>query len=233
MPTDIAHRLNGVRDQIADAARRSGRLPTAVRLVAVSKTFPLEAIRAAAAAGQVDFGENKVQEAHTKIEGAGPMPLRWHLLGHLQSNKARKAAALFDMIHSVDSVELLRRLDAGASDRGRVVDILIQVDLGNEATKFGASPSEVPRFIDAAIGFRHARLAGLMTLPPAVDEPEDARPYFAELRRLRDSLVASGVPGERLRELSMGMSHDFQVAIEEGATIVRVGSAIFGARTYA
>lgn len=232
MPTDIALRLHGVREQIADAARRSGRLPDSVRLVAVSKTFPLTAIRAAADAGQIDFGENKVQEAQGKIESASTLPLRWHFLGHLQSNKARKAAALFDVIHSVDSVDLLRKLDAGAAERGRVIEVLIQVDLGNEATKFGAVPADVPAILDAASECRHARLAGLMTLPPAVANPDDARPYFAELRRLRDSYIAGGLPAGQLAELSMGMSHDFAVAIEEGATLVRVGSAIFGDRVY-
>lgn len=231
-PSDLALRLNGVREQIADAARRANRLPASIRLVAVSKTFPLDAIRAAAAAGQVDFGENKVQEAQGKIEQSGTLPLRWHYIGHLQSNKARKAAALFDVIHSVDSVDLLRKIDAGAADRGRQVDVLIQVDLASEPTKFGAVPTDIPPILEAAAACRWARLAGLMTLPPAVDDPNEARPYFAELRRLRDSYIASGVPAEHMRELSMGMSHDFGVAIEEGATLVRIGSAIFGERSY-
>jgi PLP dependent protein len=231
-PSDIAHRLNGVREQIAGAAGRSGRSPSSVCLVAVSKTFPVDAVRAAALAGQVDFGENKVQEAHAKIAAASTLPLRWHFIGHLQSNKARRAAALFDVIHSIDSVDLLRKVDAGAADRGRHVDVLIQVDLGHEPTKHGAPASDVAAIIEAASGCRWARLVGLMTIPPAADDPAEARPFFAELQRLRNGYVAAGVPGDQLRELSMGMSHDFEVAIEEGSTMVRIGTAIFGERSY-
>jgi pyridoxal phosphate enzyme (YggS family) len=232
MHTDIAHRLTGVREQIANAASRAGRPPSSVRLVAVSKTFPLEAVRQAAATGQVDFGENKVQEGQAKIVAAGSLPLRWHLLGHLQSNKAKKAAALFDVIHSIDSADLLRRVDAAAAERGRRVDVLIQVDLAGESTKFGASEADVPAIIEAARGCAFARLTGLMMLPPAADDPADARPFFRALRALRDRYVAQGVPASMLTDLSMGMSHDFEVAVEEGATIVRVGSAIFGERSY-
>ncbi len=232
MPTDIALRLKGVRDRIADAARRSHRAPSSVRLVAVSKTFPIDAVRAAAAEGQIDFGENKVQEGASKIVEAGALPLRWHLIGHLQSNKAKKAAASFDVIHSVDSIELLRKIDEGAAARQRPIDVLIQVDLAQEPTKHGAPEADVPAIIDAATGCSWARLVGLMLLPPAVDDPNDARPYFAALRALRDSYVHGGVPAAMLAELSMGMSHDFEVAVEEGATMVRVGSAIFGERHY-
>jgi len=230
--SDIAQRLNGVRERIADAASRVHRLPASVRLVAVSKTFPIEAVRAAAACGQVDFGENKVQEAQAKIQAAGGLPLRWHLIGHLQSNKARRAAANFDVIHSIDSADLLRTVDDAAARNERHVDVLIQVDLASEPTKFGVPPGEVPGVIDAALGCRRAHLVGLMMLPPATDNPEDARAYFAELRALRDLYVRQGLAPEMMRELSMGMSHDYEVAIEEGATIVRVGSAIFGDRTY-
>ena len=233
MTTDIAFRLNGVRDRIADAARRSGRSPSSVRLVAVSKTFPIDAVRRAAAEGQIDFGENKVQEGVSKILAAGALPLRWHLIGHLQSNKARKAAASFDAIHSIDSVELLRKVDEGAATSQRHVDVLIQVDLAREPTKHGASEHEVASIIEAALSCGWARLTGLMVLPPAVDDADLARPYFAALRELRDRFVRGGVPGQALADLSMGMSHDFEVAVEEGATMVRVGSAIFGDRTYA
>ena len=232
-PPDIARRLNGVRDRIADAARRSGRLPSSVRLVAVSKTFPLDAIRIAVQSGQIDFGENKVQEAQTKILGAGSLPVRWHLIGHLQSNKAKKAASLFDTVHSIDSVDLLKKLDEGVAEKGRQVDVLIQVDLAGEQTKHGAPESEVPAIIDVAMACKAVRLSGLMVLPPAVDDARDARPYFAALRDLRDRYVAQGIPAVNLAELSMGMSHDFEVAVEEGATMVRVGSEIFGERTYA
>jgi pyridoxal phosphate enzyme (YggS family) len=231
-PPDIARRLNGVRDRIADAARRAGRLPASVRLVAVSKTFPLEAIRAASQSGQLDFGENKIQEAQAKILAAGSLPLRWHFIGHLQSNKARKAGALFDVIHSIDSVDLLRTVDEAVAEKGRHVEVLIQVDLARESTKHGAPESEVPAIIEAALGCRALRLSGLMMLPPAVADPADARPYFAAVRDLRERYVAQGVPAANLTELSMGMSHDFEVAIEEGATMVRVGSEIFGARSY-
>jgi len=231
-PPEIARRLNGVRDRIADAARRAGRLPSSVRLVAVSKTFPLESIRAAARSGQVDFGENKVQEAQAKILAAGSLPLRWHFIGHLQSNKARKAAALFDVIHSIDSVDLLRKVDEEVAEKDRQVEVLIQVDLAGELTKHGAPESELSAIIEAALGCKAVRLSGLMMLPPAVADPADARPYFAAVRDLRERYVAQGVPAANLTELSMGMSHDFEVAIEEGATIVRVGSEIFGERAY-
>ncbi len=230
-PSEIQQRLNGVRERIADAARRSGRPPDSVRLVAVSKTFPIDTIRAAASAGQMDFGENKVQEAQAKVLEAGALPVRWHLIGHLQSNKARKAAALFDAIHTIDSADLLRKVDEAAAERRRTIDVLIQVDLAQEPTKHGASAGDVRSIIDAALGCQAARLAGLMVLPPATEEPEGARPFFAELRRLRDGFLAAGVAPGMLRELSMGMSHDFEVAIEEGATLVRVGSAIFGDRS--
>lgn len=226
---DIVSRLNGVRDRIANAVRRSGRPSSSVRLIAVSKTFPVDAVRAAASAGQIEFGENKVQEAQAKIPALGGLPLRWHLVGHLQSNKARKAAALFDVVHSVDSVDLLRTLDDGAADRRRTVDVLIQVDLAREPTKHGAPVDTIPALVEAAGACRSARLVGLMLLPPALG-PDGTRPYFAALRDLRDDLVRSGADGSALRELSMGMSDDFETAIEEGATMVRVGSAIFGAR---
>ena len=229
----IPKRLAEVRDRIADAASRSGRRPDDVRLIAVSKTHPIEAVRAAFDAGQRDFGENKVQEALQKIAQAADMGIRWHLIGHLQSNKARKAAQAAGAIHAIDSIELLKKVDQAASEAGRTVDVLIQVDLALEDTKFGAPVGEVQSIVDAAAGCTAARLTGLMLLPPLVANPEDARPWFAELRTLRDEMVAAGAPADRLRELSMGMSHDFEVAIAEGATMVRVGTAIFGERHYA
>ncbi len=226
----IADRLTEVRARIAGAARSAGRDPASVRLVAVSKTFPVEDIHAAVRAGQLDFGENRVQEALQKIAASTDFPIRWHLLGHLQTNKARKAGPAFAMIQSVDSVELVQKLDAAATEAGRAPELLIQVDLAGEATKFGVPPAEVPRLFDAAAACRAARVVGLMTLPPAPDTPEDARPYFRRLRDLRDEWLAAGVPASMLGELSMGMSGDFEVAIQEGATIVRVGTAIFGRR---
>lgn len=229
----VPQRLAEIRNRIADAAGRAGRSPDSVRLIAVSKTHPIDAVRAAAEAGQLDFGENKVQEALQKIAQSTDTSLRWHLIGHLQSNKARKAAAAVGAIHAIDSVELLKRVDQAARDAGRTVDVLIQVDLALEDTKHGAPIDEVGAIVGAAADCTAARLSGLMLLPPLVSNPQDARPWFARLRGLRDELLSQGVPADRLRDLSMGMSHDFEVAIEEGATMVRVGTAIFGERHYA
>jgi len=226
----IAANLAEVRRRIARAAARAGCDPVAIRLVAVSKTFPINLIREAYAAGQREFGENRVQEALQKIAGSTDLEIRWHLLGHLQTNKARKAGPAFATIQSVDSLELLQKLDRAADEAGTKPELLIQVDLAGEATKFGAPPSEVPRLFEAAAACRAASITGLMTLPPVPDTPEDARPWFRMLRDLRDGWLASGVPAAMLRELSMGMSGDFEVAIHEGATMVRVGTAIFGGR---
>jgi pyridoxal phosphate enzyme (YggS family) len=226
----IAERLAGVRARIAGAAARSGRDAATVRLVAVSKTYGADRVAAAIAAGQRDFGENKVQEGLQKIGAVADSTIRWHLIGHLQTNKARKAAEGFDWIHAVDSVELLQKIDAAAAGAGRTPRLLIQVDLAGEATKYGARPAEVPAIVAAGGRCVAAELAGLMLLPPAVEDPEAARSWFRQLRALRDELVTAGAPPRSLSELSMGMSHDFEVAVEEGATIVRVGSAIFGAR---
>jgi pyridoxal phosphate enzyme (YggS family) len=226
----IAGRLGEVRERIDAAARSAGRDPDSVRLIAVSKTFPISAIREAFDAGQRDFGENRVQEALQKITLSTDLSVRWHLLGHLQANKSKKAAASFAVIHSVDSVELLQKLDDAAWLQQRAPELLIQVDLAGEATKFGAPPSEVPRLLETAAGCRAARVVGLMTLPPVPETPEDARPWFAQLRRLRDGWLDAGVPESMLRELSMGMSADFEVAVQEGSTMVRLGTAIFGSR---
>ena len=228
--SEIAARLAEVRRRIAAAAIAAGRDPSSVRLVAVSKTFPIQLIREAYEAGQRDFGENRVQEALQKIEQTADLSIRWHLLGHLQTNKARKAGPAFATIQSVDSAELLSKLDAAAEQTGRTPELLIQVDLAGEASKFGVAPETVPRLFEAAGACRAARVVGLMTLPPVPDVPEDARPWFRRLRDLRDRWLAEGVPRTMLRELSMGMSGDFEVAIEEGATMVRVGTAIFGSR---
>jgi len=228
--TDIESNLAAIRARIAAAAAAAGRTPTEVSLLAVSKTFGADQVRAAYAAGQRDFGENKVQEALQKQEATADLAIRWHLIGHLQSNKARKAAPAFAAIHSVDSVELLRRIDAAASEAGSTPDVYIQVDLAGEDTKFGAPEDEVGGIARAAAECRAARLKGLMLLPPWFDDPELARPYFRRLRGLRDRLIEEGIDAALLRELSMGMSHDFEVAIQEGATLVRVGTAIFGKR---
>ncbi len=231
-PDQLATNIRSVRDRIARAATAAGRRAVDVKLLAVSKTFPLEAIAAAAAAGLEDFGENRVQEALDKIERAsGLPPVRWHLIGHLQSNKARHAAAKFDWIHSVDSVKLLRRLDDAAAAAGTKPALLIQADLAGEIQKHGATAEELRRLFDAAASCRSAEVRGLMLMPPWNDNPEETRPYFRRLRELRDTLRNEGVPESRLAHLSMGMSHDFEAAIEEGATMVRVGTALFGRRT--
>lgn len=232
MYSEIPKRLAEIRDRLANASGRAGRHPTDIRLIAVSKTHPLDAVRAAADAGQIDFGENKVQEALQKIAQSTDTRLRWHLIGHLQSNKAKKAAQAVSAIHAIDSVDLLRRVDQAAVDSQKTVDVLIQVDLALEDTKFGAPVERVPEIVTAAGSCTGARLTGLMLLPPFADNPEDARPWFKQLRALRDRLIDEGAPADRLRDLSMGMSHDFEVAIEEGATMVRVGTAIFGERHY-
>jgi pyridoxal phosphate enzyme (YggS family) len=234
-PAELRGRLADVRGRIDRAARRAGRDPAAVRLVAVSKTFSADAVYAAALAGQRDFGENKVQEALPKMDAVHAMAsadlhLRWHLVGHLQTNKARKAGARFDVVHSIDSTSLLRRLDEAAAEAGHGLDALVQVDLAGEVTKHGAAGTEVEAIFEAAREARCVRLVGLMLLPPAVEDPEDARPFFRALREVRGRLLAQGVDPAMLTELSMGMSHDFEVAVEEGATIVRVGTAIFGSR---
>jgi pyridoxal phosphate enzyme (YggS family) len=227
----LSDRLAGIRARIDAAARSAGRDPASVRLIAVSKHFPIDSVREAFAAGQRDFGENRVQEALQKIGGSADLEIRWHLLGHLQSNKSRKAAPAFATIQSVDSLDLLQKLDQAAADLGATPELLIQVDLAGEATKFGVPPGEVPRLFEAAAACRAARVVGLMTLPPVPEAPEDARPWFRRLADLREEWRASGVPAPMLRELSMGMSGDFDVAIQEGATIVRVGTAIFGSRS--
>ncbi len=227
----IAANLDAVRARIAQAARRAHRDPASVRLVAVSKTFGIDAIRAAAGAGQRDFGENRVQEALDKIAALAAEGFRWHLVGHLQSNKARKAAGAFAGIHSLDSLDLLRKLDAAAADQRADLELLVQVDLAGESTKHGAALDDARGIFAAARECRAARVTGLMTLPPWFDNPEEARPYFRRLRELRDELARESVDPQMLRELSMGMSHDLESAIEEGATMVRVGTAIFGRRT--
>jgi pyridoxal phosphate enzyme (YggS family) len=227
---DLRARLDGVRARIARAAGRAGRNPSSVRLVAVSKTFPTADIRAVAATGHVDFGENKVQEALGKMDETSDLPLIWHLVGHLQSNKARKAGGRFAVIHSVDSADLVRRLEEAGEASGRTIQLLVQVDLSGESTKHGVRPEALMPILEAGQACKAAQIRGLMLLPPAVPDPQQARPFFLALRTLRDELLGRGVTPSMLSELSMGMSQDFEVAIEEGATMVRVGSAIFGSR---
>ena len=229
-PSVIASNLAAVRGRLEQAARTAGRNPSDIRLVAISKTFPAAAVRAAFDAGQVDFGENRVQEALQKIRETAELHTRWHLVGHLQTNKARRVAGPFAYIHSIDSLDLLRMVDEAAAAQAATPNLLIQVDLAGETTKFGARESDLPALFEAAGRLRAASVVGLMLLPPYSEDPEGARPWFTRLREIRDTLAASGVPAEHLRDLSMGMSHDFHVAVEEGATIVRVGTAIFGDR---
>ena len=227
----LAERLANVRDRIDAAARRVNRAADQITLIAISKTHPTETLRAGLNSGLTDFGENRVQEAEGKIIELGRKAARWHLVGHLQSNKARRAVKLFDVIHSLDSADLAQRLESMClAERIEELLGLIQIDLGGEQTKTGIAPRELTGLLDALSDCQRLRLVGLMTLPPYFENPECARPYFKTLRELRDELQLQGRFGERTGELSMGMSHDFEIAIEEGATMVRIGRAIFGTR---
>jgi len=232
--SDVPGNIAAIRDRVSRAAQAAGRSPDSIRLVAVSKTFPAEAIEEAISAGQRCFGENRVQEAEPKITSLrGRHQLEWHLVGHLQSNKAHRAVELFDVVHSLDSARLASRLSKACVEIGKSLSVLIQVDLGQEETKFGADPGQIREIIAAAHSLEGLRLDGLMTLPPYFEDPELARPYFARLRELRDALEREqpGCLGQQ--HLSMGMTHDFETAIREGASIVRIGTAIFGARSHA
>ncbi|HXG65445.1 MAG TPA: YggS family pyridoxal phosphate-dependent enzyme [Blastocatellia bacterium] len=227
---EIKERLARVHERIAQAAERARRKAEDVTLIAVSKTFDASTVQQAVDAGARNLGENRVQEAVAKapqVSGAG---LRWHLIGHLQSNKARAAVRTFDVIHTIDSVELASRLNRIAGEEGRRPAALIQVDLGHEETKSGADEADLPAIVETLDAAENLDFRGLMTLPPFFEDPARARPYFRRLREILESLNRGRAPERRLTELSMGMSHDFEVAIEEGATMVRVGSAIFGAR---
>ncbi len=216
--------------RMSHAAMRAGRRPEEVRLVAVTKTVGIEAIKQALDIGLRIFGENKVQEAKAKIEALSkqaPSGTEWHLIGHLQGNKAKYSVRLFDLIHSLDSEGLAGDLDNEARKMGKVQRVLIQVKLSEEVTKSGVAEKELPQLAEVVADFKNLKLEGMMTIPPFFDNPEHARPYFRRLRELRDKL---GEKGFNLPELSMGMSDDFEVAIEEGATLVRIGTAIFGER---
>jgi pyridoxal phosphate enzyme (YggS family) len=229
MSEEIRERLARVREQIARAAERSGRSAEDITLIAVSKTLDSATVQQAVDAGAADLGENRVQEGVTKggqIRG----DVRWHLIGHLQSNKARQAVETFEVIHTIDSILLVERLDRIAGGLDRRPKVLIQVDLAHEPTKSGADESELPAIIEKLDQARHLEFRGLMVLPPFFDSPEHTRPYFRRLREILEGLNSNRSPERKLTELSMGMSHDFEVAIEEGATMVRVGTAIFGSR---
>jgi len=231
--TLLRARADALLERIAAAASRAGRDAREVTLVAVTKTHPAPLVREAVAAGLREFGENRVQEAEEKIEELARESggVRWHLIGRLQANKARRAARLFDVIHSVDSAALAERLERLCAEDGRErLDVLVQVDLAQEATKGGATVDELPAVAETLKACTRLRFKGLMTLPPFYEDAELVRPYFRRLRALRDGLRASGAFAEGEGELSMGMTHDFEVAVEEGATLVRVGTALFGAR---
>ena len=224
MQNRLRENLAEIKKRIERAAGNCGRNADEIKLVAVSKTHPAEILREAIAAGARVFGENKIQEASGKIEILGRENLEWHLIGHLQANKARRAVKLFDVVHTLDSVELAERLERICLEENRrSLSVLVQVDLANETTKNGVKEADLPKLIEFLNSCERLKITGLMTLPPFFDEAEMARPFFRRLRELRDALLPNG-------ELSMGMSHDFEIAIEEGATIVRVGTAIFGER---
>ena len=231
-PTMIAANLAWVRQRIDAAAQRAGRRSSDVVLVAVSKTHPFEAIAAAYAAGQRDFGENRVEELWPKVEEAqrhGLHDIRWHLIGTIQSRKSADAIGPFVLIHSVDTLKLARRLHRDASAAGKVVDVLLEVNVSGEESKHGFAPDEVLAAVSELLAFDAMRVRGLMTMAPFVEDAEETRPVFRRLHALRER-VAAEHPGVAWSELSMGMTNDFEVAVEEGATLVRVGSAVFGAR---
>ena len=227
----LAERLTSVRARIAAAAVRSARRGEDINLIAISKTHPAAVVSKLIELGATDIGENRVQEAEEKIVEVGRNKARWHLVGHLQANKAKRAVNLFDVIHSLDSIDLARRLDRLCVEEGREkLSVLIQVDLGQEETKSGVEESELEQLVEGLGPLERLELTGLMTLPPFFENPEQSRPFFYRLRQLRDQLAGRGAFGDRNGELSMGMTNDFEVAIEEGATMVRVGTAIFGER---
>ena len=231
MTTQLRENLAEVRGRIERAAARAGRSPDEIKLVAVSKTNPAYLIRDAIDAGAVAMGENRVQEAEEKILEVGHDAVEWHLIGHLQSNKARRAVQLFDVIQSLDSIDLAERLERICLEEGRSeLPVFIEVDLAGEETKTGIAEAEVPDLVRVLRSSLCLKLVGLMILPPYFEDVELVRPFFQRLRALRDKLAADGEFGGGKGELSMGMSHDFEAAIEEGATVVRVGTAIFGER---
>ena len=229
----IAENIAQVRERVDAAARRAGRARESINLMGVSKTFPALAVREAYAAGLRVFGENRVQEFADKAgELRGLANAEWHLIGHLQSNKANKVAELFSAVDSVDALRLAEKLNSAAEKLGHRMPVLIEVNIGGEAVKSGVAPdsSELEELLRGAARLSHLAIEGLMTVPPWSEEAEPARPYFRQLRELRDRIAARRLPAVNMGALSMGMSHDFEVAIEEGSTCVRVGTAIFGAR---
>ena len=232
----IGENIARVRERIAFAAHRAGRDPSEVTLMAVSKTFPPEAIREAYAAGLRVFGENRVQEFAGKTDAVRDQSdADWHMIGRLQSNKTAKAAELFDAVDSVDSVKLAERLNAAAQAKNKILPVLIEINVGGESAKSGVAPrsQELEEILMRAPSWKQLAIRGLMTVPPYMKDPEGVRPYFRHLREIRDGIAARRLPAVSMEVLSMGMSHDFEVAIEEGSTCVRVGTAIFGERAKA
>jgi pyridoxal phosphate enzyme (YggS family) len=228
---DLRRNIAAVRERIESAAARAGRNADEIKLVAVSKTHPAALVNQAIEAGISVFGENKVQEADDKIGEVGRDKAEWHLIGHLQSNKARRAVQLFDVIHSLDSLELATRLERICVEGNRSsVSVFVQVDLGKEKTKSGIAETDLPGLVSYLKVCRRLKFDGLMILPPYFENADDVRPFFRRLREIRDELVSQNIFASGRGELSMGMSHDFEIAIEEGATIVRIGTAIFGER---
>jgi pyridoxal phosphate enzyme (YggS family) len=228
--TDIQANLNIIHEQIKTVALQAGRNPNDIRLVAVSKKIPAPAIQKALEAGQIIFGENYLQDAKKKIEELGTGP-EWHFIGHIQSNKAKSVADLFHMVHTVDRLKLANALDREAGKIGKKLPVLVQVNVGEEQQKSGVMPDEAGSLLEALQQLPHLQVHGLMTMPPYKDDPEDVRPFFRALRELSEEFARKDYFYKSSRvELSMGMSHDFQVAIEEGATLVRIGTAIFGPR---
>jgi pyridoxal phosphate enzyme (YggS family) len=226
----LKQQLEALLERIHQACDRSGRDPRTVRLVAVSKTVPAERVRQAVEAGVQTLGENYIQEARSKHAELSDLSVNWHFIGHLQSNKAKYAVRLFDLIHSLDSLKLARELNRQAARRERVQPVLIQVNISREESKSGIATEEIETLVREVAALENIRLQGLMTMPPFFDQPERARPYFHKLFELARHIEDLGIAGVSMQELSMGMSGDFEVAIEEGATLVRVGTAIFGAR---
>ena len=228
----IARNLEDVRRRMADAAARRGRDPSAVTLVAVTKTVGANEVRALHALGQQEIGENRVQPALAKMEAVSDLPLRWHMIGHLQRNKVKKAVMIFDMIETVDSIAIAREIDKSCAQIGKVMPVLIEINSGREKQKTGVLPEEVEQFIKEISSLPNIRIKGLMTMGPRFGNPEDAKPYFVETRRLFDKFKEMELPNVEMQYLSMGMSNSYQVALEEGANMVRLGSKLFGERSY-
>ena len=222
--------LSEIHARIRKAALEANRDPDSVRLVAVSKTKPIALVREAIEAGADIIGENYVQEARDKFTALGALPASWHFIGHLQSNKAKYAVRIFDLIHTVDSLNLATELNKQAARIGKIQDILIQVNIAEEASKSGVTAADALPLIEAIAPLAHIRIRGLMTIPPFFDAPQQAKPYFKALRLLRDELDRKCIPNTTMKELSMGMTGDFEAAIAEGATLVRIGTALFGRR---